>query len=491
MTPPPILAVPGYLPTNATGAAVPEMAGEWPDEVMRGLPWASERPSQFLANWVAVGTIDQALMAAVRLRNAHLRSAALMRSLLVVDEVHASDPYMTEILRNLLDQHLCAGGHALLMSATLGSDARAALLHPEVGRANQWRMKFDEAVAVPYPALWTNRAEAPVSIETGAGQGLREVQVRLEEAWSDPDAIASQAVAAARQGARVLVIRNTVREVVATQRALEAIDPALSLAVAGRACPHHARFAPEDRLQLDTALEALFGKNASHQGGRVAVTSQTAEQSLDIDADLLITDLCPADVLLQRLGRLHRHVRADRPAAFAAPVAVVLAPSEATLTTTLNDKGEIGTAVLALGLVYPDLLGILATRRALAEIPRLRIPADNRRLVERATHQDNLRELAKSLGDRWRARWGAHRGAVSASVRAAKQASLKWGEPISPFPHKSVETVAVRLGLNDRVIDLPPDTIGPFGYGRVEPDPERPVAGGRRSGNGARRETCG
>ncbi len=70
--------------------------------------------------------------------------------------------------------------------------------------------------------------------------------------------------------------------------------------------PHHSRYAKTDRQLLDKAIEAAFGRGGA-SGGCVAVATQTVEQSLDIDADLLITDLCPIDVLLQRIGRLHRH----------------------------------------------------------------------------------------------------------------------------------------------------------------------------------------
>jgi hypothetical protein len=131
------LAVPGYITRQAEGASLPEPDAHWPDasmEARHDALWASERPKRYLAGWVAVGTIDQVLMAGLRVRHAQLRSGAMLRLLLVVDEVHASDTYMTAILRNVLDQHRRAGGHALLMSATLGSAARARLLQP-TGRA--------------------------------------------------------------------------------------------------------------------------------------------------------------------------------------------------------------------------------------------------------------------------------------------------------------------------------------------------------------------
>ena len=119
-----VLAVPGYKPdTDADLVALDydsNAAGH--PEVTK--PWSSENPKRYLASQVAVGTVDQAMLGALKVRHAHLRAACLARNLLVVDEVHASDTYMRRILKALLDAHLGAGGYALLMSATLGSAAR-------------------------------------------------------------------------------------------------------------------------------------------------------------------------------------------------------------------------------------------------------------------------------------------------------------------------------------------------------------------------------
>ena len=90
--------------------------------------WAAESSKRFLASQIAVGTVDQAMMGALKVRHGHMRAACLARNLLVVDEVHASDAYMRAIIEALLDAHTAGGGYALLMSATLGSAARHSLL---------------------------------------------------------------------------------------------------------------------------------------------------------------------------------------------------------------------------------------------------------------------------------------------------------------------------------------------------------------------------
>lgn len=460
------LAVPGYIARQAEGASLPEPAAQWPDtldDARRDALWASERPKRYLAGWVAIGTIDQVLMGGLRVRHAQLRSGAMLRLLLVVDEVHASDVYMTTILRNVLDQHRRAGGHALLMSATLGSAARAKFLKP-AGRADVPAILA--AIDTQYPAVWTDKTPLfPLNEPRAKDRGEKSVNVTISDFWDDPANIIARATHAARQGAQVLVIRNTVRDVIATQAALEAVAPEFSLGIATPAfglvrCPHHARYAPEDRARLDAALESVLGKDALRLRGSVTVTSQTAEQSLDIDADLLITDLCPADVLLQRIGRLHRHRDRPRPAGFEQPVVMVLAPSEDELAACISGGGEVRNPPLALGLVYPDLLGTVATRRVLEEQPSFAIPRDNRRLVETATHPDSLCDLAATLGEPWVQRWASQEGTKGAHVRAASDACLKWTEQIAPLP--DLERIVARLSLDDRIVELPVGTTGPF-----------------------------
>ena len=116
-------------------------------------------------------------------------------------------------------------------------------------------------------------------------------------------------------------------------------------------------------------------------GGMVVVGTQTLEQSLDIDADLLITDLCPVDVLLQRIGRLHRHIRDDRPDGYRDPMCVVLMPEAEDLTLFLRggpDRNGLGPH----GYVYEDLRVLESTRRLVRDSPTWEIPKMNRELVE-------------------------------------------------------------------------------------------------------------
>jgi CRISPR-associated endonuclease/helicase Cas3 len=128
-----LLAVPGYARIDGLNpkSILPGIESRFEDSTkwqIRERTWAAEIPKRFLAATIAVGTIDQALLSILQVPHAHLRSVCLDRHLLVVDEVHASDPYMRYLLGVLLEQHISIGGHTLLLSATLGESARNELL---------------------------------------------------------------------------------------------------------------------------------------------------------------------------------------------------------------------------------------------------------------------------------------------------------------------------------------------------------------------------
>jgi CRISPR-associated endonuclease/helicase Cas3 len=143
--PPVLLAVPGQLRVDdVEGRLLPEFKVQWSDEKESPERWSAQHPKRFLAAPISVGTIDQALLGTIMTSHAHMRSTALLRQLLVIDEVHATDVYMQSLLRNLLDYHTSSGGHALLLSATLGSGLRRDLLGLEP-------QSFETAMASPYP----------------------------------------------------------------------------------------------------------------------------------------------------------------------------------------------------------------------------------------------------------------------------------------------------------------------------------------------------
>jgi len=466
-----VLAIPGYLLADAEeGYRLPDLSVIWPDEVDPKRFWACEHPKRFLAASIACGTIDQALLAGLRTRHAHLRAAALSRSLLIIDEAHASDAYMTVLTHNLIRFMRLVGGRVLVMSATLGQSAREKFLAEARGEpASRLRPGNSESArAAPYPLVSFGDSQvAP----TPAGAG-KSVVLELHPLIQTPDAVALLAARYARDGARVLVLRNTVDRAVETVLALEGVladRPELLFRVGGVACPHHGRFAREDRLLLDTEVLFRFGKQAS-DGVRppaVLAATQTIEQSLDVDFDLLITDLCPMDVLLQRLGRLHRHVN-NRPPDVREPRCIVLTSKSSDPDWFLSEEARrygFGDE-----RAYENVVSVAASLGIVSEYVEagrlLRIPADNREVVERATHDALLDTLAEGLGPKWVKSWQEIRGAKMARGGAAHQNLIDFRHPFSSGSAGGGELekrATTRLGLNDQVVCFETALPGPFG----------------------------
>ncbi len=472
-----VLAVPGYAQVDGLPAdqilPKPEAGNIWQDDDQirrQERIWAIEHPKRFLAATVAVGTIDQALLSAVQTKHAHLRGACLARSLLVVDEVHASDRYMASLLEHLLEQHLALGGRAMLLSATLGSEARERYLAAAHGENPNHAQTppLADCQNFAYPLL--SRADGSTTACSGEARTRSVIVEEVPQAYT-PEDLADRLVRALRAGARVMAVMNTVKRANALHRALEAhphMDPDWGFRCEGVRCPHHGRFAPEDRLLLDAAVSARMGMDGP-DGPVLLIGTQTLEQSLDIDADLLVTDLVPADVLLQRLGRLHRHDR-PRPAGFGQARCLLLTPDEK-LVSGLDDQGFVTGRFRRIGWgfgpnsngIYEDLRALEQTRRSLLETPTLEIPDDNRRLVEAATHPESLSKL-EAEDARW-VRHGQH--VLGGDIQKDQQAAavnIPFNRCFGDFAFNELGLkVATRLGADALRLPLDRQVKSPFG----------------------------
>ena len=467
--PPVVQAVSGYIKVDdAEGTPLPDFDVRWPDdrrELLRERGWAAEHPKRYLAGAIVVGTIDQVFLSTLQVNHAHMRSAALLRHFLVVDEVHASDAYMTKLLNRVLDYHLGAGGHALLMSATLGTASRYHLTTNNTSQAPE----PDEAMEIDYPLLTHVDAlrEDPEEYHAASSGRQKNVEPKLHNIADHPQQIAQLAVDQAKAGARVLIIRNLVDDCIDTQKALEKLagsDSDLLFQVNDTPAPHHSRFAPEDRRRLDNEIENYFGKG-TNKGAVIAVATQTVEQSLDIDADLLITDLCPIDVLLQRIGRLQRHNRA-RPSGFETAQCIVITPEERNLSKSIGNSGQGSKGKHGLGTVYQDLRVLEATWRILEDetMNEWQIPQHNRELVERATHPSILRSLTKELGDKWELHQQHIVGQTFADKQLPNLVGIDFNEPFGETGFaQELKQVKTRLGRDDYQVFLPDKLLGPFG----------------------------
>lgn len=328
--------------------------------------WFSDNRKRALLADAGVGTIDQALVGVLRAKHAPLRLLGLHRHVLVVDEVHACDDYMNNLLELLLEVQASLGGSAVLLSATLSLDARGKLL--AAYRRGLGVPTGGEPPGPAYPSLIRTSAEGTDALALGVRDGgARKLPVAflhsLEAAvgWCEEQAKAGKCVA---------WIRNTVRD------ANLAFDELVSRLGAHRVQLFHARFPLGDRLALEQDIVARFGKSGGEEGrqGRIVIATQVLEQSLDVDFDELLTDLAPIDRMIQRAGRLQRHSRANRTTA----TLHVLAPEDELDWMRADlEKMYRGTKK-----VYGRGSRLLRTQRVLREEGAMDLPKRARYLVE-------------------------------------------------------------------------------------------------------------
>jgi CRISPR-associated endonuclease/helicase Cas3 len=440
----------------------------YPDDEDRPMVrWASEQVKRSLDAEVVVGTVDQALLGALAVRHADMRMAALSRHLLVVDEVHAHDRYMTTVLRRLLDAHCGWGGIAVPTSATLADAARRAL-----GADGEPEKDRDAAAAAPYPRLSarTSLEKAWANIPLPAPAASRRSKKVAWSAGVTQAQALETAMSAASAGARVCILRNTVSGCRATFRALAAsgFEHLLWKPAGLRAAAYHSRYTPPDRAALDEAAVAAFGKESRYRGV-ILVCTQVVEQSLDVDFDLLITDLCPMDVLLQRIGRLHRHADRARPPGSKNARVLVISPAKtfSHLLGTRTRRGSNGW-----GTVYEDIDVLELSLRVILGRQTIELPRENRLLVENVYHPCRRQALAEESEE-----WEQH---VSLDVPGRDMARSALGEQSVIHFHRSYaenaqrfkrareQQIRTRLGDSCVPVRLPASPPAFYAAGRPE-----------------------
>lgn len=272
--------------------------------------WLRGRKKGMLASFV-VGTIDQLLLAGLKSRHLALRHLALAGKVVVIDEAHAYDTYMNSYLDRVLSWLGAYRVPVVVLSATLPAARRRELAEAYAGTFPTTDDYAALEAADGYPLLTAVAPGEPPATRFPTASGRR-ADVQLERIDDDPALLTDRLAEELADGGCALVIRNTVDRVLETAAHLRQRFGAGNVTVA------HARFIDVDRAHKDADLLARFGprgeraeKDRRPTGPHIVVASQVAEQSLDVDFDLLVTDLCPIDLLLQRMGRLHRHLRGE------------------------------------------------------------------------------------------------------------------------------------------------------------------------------------
>ena len=328
--------------------------------------WLADDRRRSLLAEVGVGTIDQALMGILPTRFSTLRLFGLTDRILVVDEAHAYDPYVDRELRTLLQMQAMNGGSAIVMTATLPLHKRQAYIDAfQEGLGHTTSVVNDGS----YPALTTVSGKTHTRAVSSAPTAVREIQVR--RIASKEEAV-EQTLAAAARGAACLWVRNAVDEAIVAVAAIRERGCEADLL--------HARFTLGDRLIHEQAALDRFGREGKDREERVLVATQVVEASLDLDFDFMISDLAPIGAIIQRAGRLWRHL-SRRPAKsrpVAGPALAVLSPDPA----RVEEGADWLRPVLGRGAYVYGHAEQWRTAKVLFDAAVIREPEELRALIE-------------------------------------------------------------------------------------------------------------
>lgn len=269
---------------------------EMGEEGQPGGAWFHQAKRGLLAPF-AVGTIDQALMAVMNVKHGFVRAFGLAGKVVILDEVHTYDAYTSTLLNALVELLRSLHCTVIILSATLNQERRRELLGISLA-------------GTAYPLITAVAQDEPV--QEVASQPPANVEVSVVLLDSDHSAL-QEALRRASEGQQVLWIENTVQE--AQERYLDLAARASDLGICCGLL--HSRYTVSDRQAIEDEWVDRFGKKGWATRGRqgsILVGTQVLEQSLDIDADFLVSRFAPTDMLLQRLGRLWRHQDTPRPA---------------------------------------------------------------------------------------------------------------------------------------------------------------------------------
>ena len=327
-----------------------DQIAQWLNPVKRGLL------GQF-----AVGTVDQAMLAATIVKNGELRLLGLANKVLIIDEIHSYDQYMMRIIVRLLEWCKALEIPVVLLSATLPPEMKKQLFSPYT----------DNNLSDEYPVITavTDRGELIEQSIDHTSHILR-ADIGLMKCLCNTELVAKQAVELVRNGGCICVLMNTVKEA-------QDIYLEIKRQYQGDILLFHSQFTAQRRNIIEKECIRRYGKDKTYRPEQsILVATQVVEQSLDVDFDSMITAVAPIDLVIQRLGRVFRHEETKRPRSLSDPSLYVLIPSE---------NGQFGSSAY----VYPETL-LKSCIRALADRECIRIPEDIACLVQKGYDPSNV-----------------------------------------------------------------------------------------------------
>ncbi|WP_219999658.1 CRISPR-associated helicase Cas3' [Gilliamella apicola] len=267
--------------------------------------WFVDTRKKSLLAEVGVGTLDQALMAVMPFKHQSLRLLGLRHKLLILDEVHAYDSYMVKLLESLLHYHASQGGSAIILTATLPFFLREKLLNAFYSGLTSTPSSLTVNTDLPFP-LFTQLNQKSLVEHAIATRDEVKRQVKID--WIDNINSGIEKIKKAiEQGKIICWIKNSVADAISLYQQIKQnlhLDTKQILLF-------HSRFAYCDRLAIEQKTIEWAGKTSNNtiRSAKIIIATQVIEQSLDLDFDEMISDIAPIDLLIQRAGRLQRHVR--------------------------------------------------------------------------------------------------------------------------------------------------------------------------------------
>ncbi|MEZ4462079.1 MAG: CRISPR-associated helicase Cas3' [bacterium] len=350
--------------------------------------WLADRAKKSLLAHVGVGTIDQLLLGVLPAKHQSLRMWGIRDKVIIVDEVHAYDEYMNELLLTVLRFCRQEGLYVVLLSATLSDGLKAKFLSTYTG---------DEAIDARFPLAMvaTENRLTESAIQADPGRERKLEVLRLE---SDEEGI-EKVRTLAKSGRCVCWIRNTVNDAVAVYHELEQeFGDHVDL--------FHARFAAADRQTIEQRVVTRFGKDsqADARRGRIVIATQVVEQSLDVDFDEIVTDLAPVDLLIQRAGRMRRHKRDGD----GNPIPHDLQDQRGPIRLHIvsPDPGSVDSATWLADVlpgsnaVYQRLDVMWRTAKVIFSSHEIALPGDSRALVSAVYDSDDCPDALAERADR-------------------------------------------------------------------------------------------
>ncbi len=359
--------------------------------------WLAQSRKRVFLGQIGVCTIDQVLVSALPVRHRFVRGFGLGKSVLIIDEAHAYDAYMYALMDKVLRQQNAVSGSAILLSATLPLPLRQRLLQSWDADTKKLSAENDYPLITQVQDKEVTLHPLPDSEVSRLAKEETPRQITLSWLETDdmlPDEVMEQRIIdAANAGANVVIICNLVADAQQLHARLsDRSDKPVLL--------FHSRYRFKDRQSIQEQVMRHWGKEEPRLQGGILVATQVVEQSLDLDFDWMLTQLCPIDLLFQRLGRLHRHER-PRPAGFEHAACTVLLPQE--------QRYELHKLIYGNGKA-PNSRVLWRTEHMVRQHPEMTFPEVYRPLIEKVYEDEPWPDEPAEITQEYEKFWQAEDG---------------------------------------------------------------------------------